>query len=60
MNLPTTTEMEVYMIWWHGITATKQEEFIVTKEGPIHLFTFEQQVEFGSGLLRQFLKNTAG
>ena len=51
IGLPITIEMRTYMYWWLGITAKKSEEFITTKEGPIHLFTFEQQIDFARGLL---------
>jgi hypothetical protein len=52
LNLPFTDEMWAYQYWFRGTTAQKPEEFINTKEGPIHLFTFEQKVEFGQWLLR--------
>lgn len=52
LSLPLTDEMWVYSYWFRGVTAEKSEEFITTKAGPIHLFTFEQQVDFG----RWFLK----
>lgn len=52
LNLPFTDEMWVYSCWLRGITAEKPEEFINTKAGPIHLFTFEQQVDFGRWLLK--------
>ena len=51
MNLPLTMEMYAYMQWWIGVTAQEPEEFVLTKEGPIHLFTFEQQIDFGRGLI---------
>jgi hypothetical protein len=51
LKLPITIEMDIYRRWWLGITAAKTEDIIRTKEGPIHLFTFEQQIEFARGLL---------
>jgi hypothetical protein len=51
MKLPITAEMRMYAYWWFGITAKKEDEFVLTKEGPIHLFTLEQKIDFGRGLL---------
>jgi hypothetical protein len=51
IKLPITIKMNIYLHWWLGIKAAKTEDVIITKEGPIHLFTFEQQIEFARGLL---------
>jgi hypothetical protein len=51
LGLPITVEMSAYMHWWLGVTAQKPEDFIHTREGPIHLSTLEEQLDFGAGLL---------
>lgn len=51
LNLPITTEMEIYARWWVGTHPENHEQFIRTKSGPIHLFTFEQQRDFGRYML---------
>jgi len=35
------------------VRASTPEDFINTKSGPIHLFSFEQQIKFGALALRQ-------
>ncbi len=56
MNLPRTAEMDVYSIWFCAVTAEKPEDFIITKGGPVHLFTFEQQIDFGGFMLKSVLR----
>lgn len=53
LKLPITIEMFTFMHWWLGITAQKPEDVLNTKEGPVHLFTIEQQLDFGRGLLEK-------
>jgi hypothetical protein len=57
MNLPITIDMRVYCFWWFGVTAQQPEEFVNTKEGPIHLFNFAQQIDFGRYLLMRVYRD---
>jgi hypothetical protein len=52
LSLCPTDEMFVFHQWFCGVTAEQPSEFINTKAGPIHLFTFEQQIEFGRFMLK--------
>jgi hypothetical protein len=56
MNLPLTDEMEVYYKWFCGVAADNPEEFIATKDGPIHLVAFAQQIDFGGHMLKSALR----
>jgi hypothetical protein len=56
MNLPLTDEMLVFVMWLRGVTAAHPDDFLTTKSGPVHLFSFEQQIHFGRGLLQHMYK----
>jgi len=57
MNLAITIDMHVYGHWWWGVTAQQPEEFVNTREGPIHLFNFAQQIDFGRYLLKRVYRD---
>jgi hypothetical protein len=53
MQLPVTDEMQFFHIWFRAVFADKPEHVAMTKSGPIHQLTFEQQVDAGRWLLKQ-------
>jgi hypothetical protein len=52
MQLPVTDEMRFFHMWWCAVFPGKPEHVAMTKAGPVHQFTFEQQVDFGRWLLK--------
>ena len=52
MQLPVTDEMRFFHMWFCAVRPDKPEHVAMTKAGPVHEFTFEQQVDFGRWLLK--------
>ncbi len=58
LDLNPTHEMLFYMRWFSALNTTNEHNRIVTKSGPIHSFTFTQQIDFGEWLLEQILRDS--
>jgi hypothetical protein len=57
LHLDISMDMWIYSVWWSGVTATTPEYVVNTKSGPIHLLTFDQQLDFGRYLLKRVYKD---
>jgi hypothetical protein len=58
LGLPLTTEMFVFLYWFCAMTASRPEEVLETKLGPLHKLPRLQQLELANALLQFACKSS--